>query len=186
MDQNGVDVDDWEQPAVGDRPPVYYPGHGQPPHQDEDFWQLALTFVREVNWTEPWLLALISFHLTVLCLILLFRGSEQLQAVVFVTIGIIALSAEKINEWAATNWRSFAGQQYFDSAGVFISVVLSVPIILNGLLIVMLWLKGAATMLVKVKRAQLRQRSKEAKNTTAATAAATPAAPASTSSKKDN
>jgi hypothetical protein len=130
---------------------------------EPDFWEVASAFLYEIDWTEPWLMGLVIFHVVTFCLILMLRQHEYIQAGIFVTIGLLALSAEHLNEWAAANWKSFAGQQYFDSSGVFISVVLSCPIIVNGLLVVLMWLKGASTMLVKVKRAQLRKQAKSAK-----------------------
>lgn len=44
--------------------------------------------------------------------------------------------SESINELAASNWSSFSRQQYFDSQGFFISVVFSVPILLNCMVLV--------------------------------------------------
>jgi hypothetical protein len=37
--------------------------------------------------------------------------------------------AQKINIYLAEHWKSFASQNYFDRAGVFISVVWSGPLI---------------------------------------------------------
>jgi hypothetical protein len=48
--------------------------------------------------------------------------------------------SEKINEYAASNWRLFAREQYFDSNGLFISVLFSMPIIVNTAIIVAFWL----------------------------------------------
>lgn len=44
--------------------------------------------------------------------------------------------SESINEYAAVNWRIFSKQQYFDDKGLFISLVFSVPILLNCMLMV--------------------------------------------------
>lgn len=44
--------------------------------------------------------------------------------------------SESINELAAFHWSSFSRQQYFDSQGLFISVVFSVPILLNCMVLV--------------------------------------------------
>ena len=48
----------------------------------------------------------------------------------------LCFGSEKINELGAKNWRVFAMEQYFDSNGLFISVVFSTPIILNCTIIV--------------------------------------------------
>lgn len=44
--------------------------------------------------------------------------------------------SESINTLAATNWSSFSRQQYFDSQGLFISVMFSVPILLNCMILI--------------------------------------------------
>lgn len=44
--------------------------------------------------------------------------------------------SESINEYAAQNWSSFSKQQYFDSNGLFISTVFSIPILLNCMLLI--------------------------------------------------
>lgn len=44
--------------------------------------------------------------------------------------------SEQLNAYAAHNWKVFSRQQYFDSKGLFISIVFSVPILLNCMLMV--------------------------------------------------
>lgn len=53
----------------------------------------------------------------------------------FFTVLLVYFS-ESINEIASTNWHVFSRQQYFDSKGLFISVVFSMPILLNCMLMV--------------------------------------------------
>jgi len=75
--------------------------------------------------------------------------------------------AERINRAAGENWESFAGQQYFDTRGVFVSVVLSTPLLFASFFILINALRGAATLLIQVKKMQFkdeaRQKSKAAK-----------------------
>lgn len=44
--------------------------------------------------------------------------------------------SETINELGAEHWQSFSRQQYFDSNGLFISTVFSIPILLNCMLMI--------------------------------------------------
>jgi hypothetical protein len=46
--------------------------------------------------------------------------------------------------------RLFAEEQYFDSNGLFISVVFSAPMILNSTLIVSIWLYQSFSLIVQV------------------------------------
>lgn len=54
---------------------------------------------------------------------------------IFVVVLLVYFS-ESINEIASSNWHVFSRQQYFDSKGLFISVVFSMPILLNCMLMV--------------------------------------------------
>lgn len=49
---------------------------------------------------------------------------------------LLVYFSENINELAAENWQSFSRQQYFDSNGLFISTVFSIPILLNCMLMI--------------------------------------------------
>lgn len=55
---------------------------------------------------------------------------------VFSFLVIMVYFSENINEIASNNWKKFSRQQYFDSKGLFISIVFSVPILLNCMLMV--------------------------------------------------
>ncbi|TMW45162.1 hypothetical protein DOY81_009764 [Sarcophaga bullata] len=66
--------------------------------------------------------------------------------------------SESINEYAALNWRSFSKQQYFDSNGLFISTVFSIPILLNCMLLIGAWLYNSTKMMATLKIAQLKDK----------------------------
>jgi hypothetical protein len=44
--------------------------------------------------------------------------------------------SETINRLAAERWKEFATRQYFDSSGLFISVVFSIPALFNCMVVV--------------------------------------------------
>nr|CAD7432132.1 unnamed protein product [Timema monikensis] len=74
----------------------------------------------------------------------------------YVTVLLVYFS-ESINEMAASNWNLFSRQQYFDSKGMFISLVFSVPILLNCMIMVANWLWQSSQLMINLKKAQLRQ-----------------------------
>lgn len=42
---------------------------------------------------------------------------------------ILVYSAERLNALGGRHWQRFAGQNYFDGSGIFVSAVLSAPLV---------------------------------------------------------
>ncbi|KAG8309702.1 Transmembrane protein 18 [Homalodisca vitripennis] len=70
---------------------------------------------------------------------------------------LLVYFSENINEVASTHWRTFSRQQYFDNKGLFISLVFSVPILLNCMIMVSGWLYQSSQLMTQLRQAQLRQ-----------------------------
>jgi len=124
-----------------------------------------VAFLLSIDWQEPWLWGLVGFH--VLCAALttlIIRLNHQcLQITLFTTfLGFIYIS-EYINEWAANNYRLFSDQQYFDSRGMFISLLFSTPLLLNCLFFIINWMYTSVQTMIKLKRAKIRSEMKAMK-----------------------
>jgi len=115
------------------------------------------TFLQSIDWHDPWLVGLIFFHVVVTLMTLLTRNHSNFQVLLFLTLLLLVYFSESINEIAANNWSFFSRQQYFDNQGMFISLVFSVPILLNCMIMVANWLWQSSQLMTKLKRAQLRQ-----------------------------
>lgn len=124
----------------------------------------VFSFLSHVDWSERWLQVLIAFHILCFVLIILTRFYTNIQAFLFVGLLAIVFFAESINEFAALNYKYFSRLQYFDSGGLFISLVVCLPILMNCFIMLLFWLYGAGTMLVKVKKAKLRKDAAARKN----------------------
>ena len=84
------------------------------------------------------------------------------QAGYFCLLCIAIYAAEHINRFCAENWKLISNKhQYFDSPGLFISVVYSMPILFNLLVLVIAWMKTASSDLIAVKQKELLKKNKE-------------------------
>lgn len=122
----------------------------------DGFWP----FLQSIEWRDPWLAILLTFHIAVTTTALMTRNHANFQILLFLILLLLVYFSESINEAAATNWMVFSRQQYFDSKGLFISVVFSVPILMNCMIMVASWLYQSSQLMTSLKRAQLRERTR--------------------------
>mmetsp|Transcript_3064 Transcript_3064/g.6666 ORF Transcript_3064/g.6666 Transcript_3064/m.6666 type:complete len:204 (-) Transcript_3064:334-945(-) len=130
-------------------------------------WYAFRGFFAAIDWTEPWIIGLCSFHVVILLLAVLTKKHNTFQIAVFCLITSSVYVAEQMNTIMAKNWKSFARQNYFDKRGVFISATWSTPLLLIAMVMLAQSLYSASSLLVQVKRKQLihnaREASKESK-----------------------
>ncbi|XP_068662408.1 uncharacterized protein [Aristolochia californica] len=117
-------------------------------------------FFHAIDWKEPWLIGLMSFHVVLLLLVIITRRNINFQMCMFLVALTGVYLAENINTLLARNWRSFAGQNYFDPHGVFLSVLWSGPLILDSIIILVNSLISLCYLIVRWKTAELRHRAR--------------------------
>ncbi|PIA32770.1 hypothetical protein AQUCO_04300007v1 [Aquilegia coerulea] len=117
-------------------------------------------FFHAINWKEPWLIGLISFHVSLLLIIVISRKNVNFQMLLFLMALAGVYFAEKMNTVLHSNWESFAGQNYFDAHGVFVSVLWSGPLLCMSILILMNTLFSLCQLIVRWKKAELRHRAR--------------------------
>lgn len=115
-------------------------------------------FYKAVDWSERWIQCLLGFHVVTLAVALLTRKSEMAQTVIFFLCMLPAFGAERINTLARENWKKFSTQDYFDEKGLFISVVMSGPLLCILIVVLVNFLFIMTGVMVKVKRAELKQK----------------------------
>ena len=127
-------------------------------------------FRHAITWSEPFILGLLAFQMTMFALTLYVSRRDvgtTPRIVLLVTMGVLVRSAEYINQWAAHEWSSFCTQNYFDARGIFVAIFWCAPLLLDAFIMLVLFLREAAQLLVQVKKAELRKKRQDAKATTA-------------------
>ncbi|XP_076889392.1 uncharacterized protein LOC143540134 [Bidens hawaiensis] len=117
-------------------------------------------FFHAIDWKEPWLMGLLSFHFMVLVIIFTSRKNINFQMYLFLLSLAGVYLAERLNTVLSNNWKSFAGQNYFDRHGVFLSVLWSGPLLVFATIILVNTLFSLCHLIVKWKRAELKHRAR--------------------------
>ncbi|VEU36692.1 unnamed protein product [Pseudo-nitzschia multistriata] len=135
-------------------------GQAQPQSAREHFD----AFRSAINWSEKFVIGLVCFQIVMFLLCLYFskkdRGlAPRISLLVF--IGIVVRAAEWLNSIGADHWESFATQDYFDKKGIFVGIMLCAPLLLDSLMMLLFFMKEASTLLVQVKRNEIKQKQKK-------------------------
>ncbi|KAG7509438.1 hypothetical protein JOB18_044334 [Solea senegalensis] len=121
------------------------------------------SFLMSVQWSEPWLIVLMVSHVVCLFVTVVTCRYYRAQICHFLLMVALVYGAEHLNELAAMNWRSFSNFQYFDSKGMFISLVFSIPLLLNTVIIVMVWVYRTFSTMTELKTLQLKRKARREK-----------------------
>jgi len=125
------------------------------------FTEIVYAFIESIDWTEPWLITLLSIHVFLTIFIFLTRRRITLQVVVFLLLLGLVYTAELLNTWCSQNYHKFTTVNYFDKNGGFISFMYSFPLLLNATFALINLLLDMARTLIKLKRAQLLEQRKQ-------------------------
>jgi len=122
-------------------------------------------FTSAIHWTEPFILGIIAFHIimfVITCLIARQNVGLAPRLSVMVFIAIVVRTAEYWNHFLSGHWESIASQNYFDKNGVFVAIVICVPLLLDCMLMLLMFTREAFQLLVKVKTNELKRKKKSA------------------------
>ena len=79
------------------------------------------------------------------------------RLIVMGIVGVTVRMAERLNAWGAEHWREFATQNYFDHRGIFVSVMLSAPLLVDAFIMLCFFLREASQLLIEVKTTQIKK-----------------------------
>lgn len=122
---------------------------------------LFLEVLKTVEWTKETRLlgVLLTIYGVSLILTVISWRNVNLLCGHFVLICVAIYCAEWLNEWAAGNWRIFSiKHQYFDFRGLFISVVYSLPLLINLIVLLGRIMYVTGNQMIQVKRMQLKRK----------------------------
>ncbi|XP_058218579.1 uncharacterized protein LOC131329469 [Rhododendron vialii] len=123
-----------------------------------------LGFFHAIDWTEPWLMCLMLFHFVLLLIVIMSRKNINFQMCLFLLALAGVYFAETLNSVLRDNWKSFAGQDYFDPRGLFLSVLWSGPLLVIAIIILVNTLFSLCHLIVRWKKAELRHRARLSRN----------------------
>merc|ERR1739848_63247 len=121
----------------------------------------AKQFLHAIDWTERWLQVLLAVEALLLVVVLLTRRHTTFQGCLFLAPGAVVYCARYLNASCAEHWELFSNQNYFDEAGLFISVVLSGPLLIVNMAIVVNHLIVLSGLVVRAKAAELKAKARK-------------------------
>lgn len=101
---------------------------------EQSFYNDAAGFVAAVNWQEDghWLAIFPVIHVVYFSLVICFRRVEIIQLGIFFSICGLLFALEYVNVFLQDHWREFSTQNYFDSHGLFLGIMLAGPLLVIG------------------------------------------------------
>lgn len=124
----------------------------------------VITYFQSFDWSEPWLYILICFYILLYTFVYITRRNSTIQSFTFLITLLVVYMAEDLNEFLSKNHRHFTQHQYFDSNGMFISIVMSTPLLLASGFIAANWFKLSTELMTQVKTRQIQQRMRKQDN----------------------
>ncbi|CAE7263697.1 tmem18, partial [Symbiodinium pilosum] len=116
----------------------------------QNFWEDVQAFAHAIDWRkDTWIWALFVVEFVDLLCIVASRRSWEKLSVIFMANTCCLAAAESLNRLAGQHWAFFSSQDYFDSAGVFASIMLGLPLLLCQFIIVGFLLREAGSMVIK-------------------------------------
>jgi transmembrane protein 18 len=151
-------------------------------HGPQSSWDQFQAFKAAISWSEPFILSLLCFHILMFVVNIFVMRSDNLvgRFLLIAFFVVVIRGAEVLNRYGSSNWEKFATQNYFDQNGVFVSLMLSAPLLLIAFIHLIVLLRESKNLLIEVKTLELKDKLKKKSKQSGDESAA------ATRSKKDN
>ncbi|KAI8980248.1 transmembrane protein 18-domain-containing protein [Pilobolus umbonatus] len=126
----------------------------------DNYVEHTLSFYEAIDWSEYWIMATLGFHVLCFVTTIIIRNKHTSLSMYFFFLLGMALLTQPLNTLGIQYWKSFSLYPYFDPSGIFIVSVYSFPLMFNAFVTLIFILKAVFSMLIQVKRAQLRYKVK--------------------------
>lgn len=128
--------------------------------QESSPYEVIMGFAHAVNWKEPLIVAMLTWHVLACVAAVATSGELMLHTGLFFILGALVLAAYPLNMLGSQHWQEVATQDYFDDGGVFMSVMWSLPqvLVLLGMLVNIVWKTGQTMVRVKVLQLKAKRR----------------------------
>ncbi|KAI8826599.1 transmembrane protein 18 [Fimicolochytrium jonesii] len=111
----------------------------------------------QIDWTEPFILTLVGFHVVFLAWICTGRKQYARTAVNFFLVGGLIFASRWLNTLGSQHYAKLASVDYFDPHGTFLGVMWAAPLLGDLVLLTIFLLRQSMDMMIQVKRQQLRR-----------------------------
>jgi transmembrane protein 18 len=121
-------------------------------------------FRSAITWSEPFIIGLVTFQIFMFITCLLVSRHDtgivpRMSVLIFIMV--LVRTVEYLNQLASRNWKDFTTQNYFDHKGIFVSFMVSGPLLFDCLMMLMLFVREASGLLVKVKTNEFKRKRKQ-------------------------
>lgn len=131
----------------------------------KNFFEHIAAFTSAINWTEPFILAILMFHVIIIASTIWARYNKNMvgQMTIIGLITILVYFSETLNFWGSSNWEEFATQNYFDPHGFFMVTMVGTPLLLVFIGIMFSFTREARSLLTELQTLKLKEKVKQSR-----------------------
>ena len=123
-------------------------------------WEHIQAFKSAITWDEPFIISIVVFQIIMLvATYYVTRRNRGLvpRVIYMIIIAATVRSAEYLNGIGTIHWQQIATQNYFDRQGIFMMIMICVPLLFDSFIMLVCCLREASDLLIQVKTKQIKK-----------------------------